>query len=83
MTVPFPASNRPTLHREGQYAAKLLRSAKRAHAAGVALRFAERNPELAQRFESKFFGDQRVHAENSLQSIHQAELGGFGADGLE
>jgi methanogenic corrinoid protein MtbC1 len=69
MTAPFPASNRPTLHREGQYAAKLLRSAKRAHAAGVALRFAERNPELAQRFESKFFGDQRVHAEGLIDHL--------------
>lgn len=57
------------MDKQGQYAAALLRSAKRAHAAGVGLRFAERHPALAQRFDAQTFGDQRTHSEGLIDHL--------------
>lgn len=57
------------MHKQGQFAAALLRSARRAHAAGTGLRFAERHPQLAERFDAKSFGDQRAHAEGLIDHL--------------
>ena len=57
------------MDKQGHYAAAVLRSARKAHAAGVALRLAERHPELSARFDVKFFGDARAHAESLLDHL--------------
>ncbi len=57
------------MDKQGHYAAAVLRSARKAHAAGVALRLAERHPELSARFDAKFFGDARAHAESLLDHL--------------
>jgi len=57
------------MDKQGHYAAAVLRSARKAHAAGVALRLTERHPELSARFDVKFFGDARAHAESLLDHL--------------